>query len=183
MKILNIHGYRGSAQNCAFSALNRLGHEVISPALDYDAQPPDWILHGLSRTVADKRIDAVVGTSLGGFYAATLSARLMLPAVFINPCLLPFLYLPKLGYKGDIAPYMQLFGKIAEIDVSRVSTIIGACDEVIDRQDFTRNILYNERYIVIPDGMHSGATLSLETNLPALLAFDLSGERGGGMAN
>ena len=34
MKILNIHGYKGSAKNSAYEALTALGHEVTSPELD-----------------------------------------------------------------------------------------------------------------------------------------------------
>ena len=38
--ILNIHGYGGSAQNSAYTALLSLGCDVTSPQLDYDAVCP-----------------------------------------------------------------------------------------------------------------------------------------------
>ena len=40
LKILNIHGFRGSAENAAFVALTELGHDVVAPAFDYDAVSP-----------------------------------------------------------------------------------------------------------------------------------------------
>ena len=48
MKILNIHGYRGSCENSSFAALSALGAEMISPQIDYDKQSPDEILLSLN---------------------------------------------------------------------------------------------------------------------------------------
>lgn len=45
--ILNIHGYGGSAQNSAYTALLSLGCDVTSPQLDYDAVCPEKVLKTL----------------------------------------------------------------------------------------------------------------------------------------
>lgn len=76
---------------------------------------------------------------------------------------MPFVYLPRLGFKGDIQPYISMFSRIAEIKNQNVSAIVGGQDDVIDSHDFTENLFRNERFRIIPDGRHSGATLPLES--------------------
>lgn len=161
VRILNIHGYGGSAENAAWGVLHALGCDIISPAIDYDAQTPAEIYSKLRRLVRSEKIGLLTGTSLGGFYASVLAAELHLPVILVNPCLCPFLTLPRLGYHGDIQAFFPLFGKLSQLDRDTVSCIIGGRDEVVDTHDLTRNLMENERFRVIPDGMHSGATLPL----------------------
>ena len=112
MKILNIHGYKGSAKNSAYEALTALGHEVTSPELDYDTLSPDETLEMLLREAGECGAEMLVGSSLGGFYAAVMSVRLGLPAALVNPCLMPFLHLPRLGYNGEIRIVTDEDGKL-----------------------------------------------------------------------
>lgn len=165
MKILNIHGYKGSAKNSAYEALTALGHEAASPELDYDMLLPDETLEILLCEAGECGAEMLVGSSLGGFYAAVMSVRLGLPAVLVNPCLMPFLHLPRLGYVGEIRPFIKLFGELADIDSKKISVIVGGSDEVIDTHDMTRNLLKNSRFEVVPNGRHSGSTLPLESFL------------------
>ena len=169
MNVLNIHGYHGTPQNAACAALRANGCRVISPEMDYDAQTPQQLLRMLRGIIAENGIERIAGTSLGGFFAAALSAELHLPVMLVNPCLLPFLHLPRLGFTGDIRPFIPVFGTFSQIAPADVSCIIGADDEVIDSHDFTRNLLDNERFRVIPGGMHSGATLPLEAYFAEVL--------------
>lgn len=162
MKILNIHGYKGSAQNSAYSALENLGCDVISPEIDYDVLTPKKTLEMLHRQIIDNEVDIIVGTSLGGFYAAVLSAQLNLPVFLVNPCLMPFMYLPKLGYIKDVKPYMTMFGELFKLKKHNVSTVVGGQDEIIDTHELTKSILQNSHYALIPEGKHSGATLPLK---------------------
>lgn len=170
MKILNIHGYKGSSCNSVYTALKNLDCEVISPEIDYDAKPPERVLEELHRLIDENHVDVVVGTSLGGFYAAVLSAQLNLPVILVNPCLMPFIYLSRLGYTRDVKPYMAMFGELLKLKSYNVSTVVGGQDEIIDTLDFTEQLLQKGQYVVVPDGKHSGATLSLDVNLPQLLA-------------
>lgn len=162
MNILNIHGYKGSAKNSAYEALTALGHEAASPELDYDMLLPDETLEILLREAEECGAEMLVGSSLGGFYAAVMSVRLGLPAVLVNPCLMPFLHLPRLGYKGEIRPFITLFGELAAVDDTKISVIVGGSDEVIDTHDMTRKLLKNSRFEIVPNGGHSGSTLPLE---------------------
>ena len=163
MKILNIHGYRGSCENSSFAALSALGAEMISPQMDYDKQSPDEILLFLNDLWQQNGCQAVVGTSLGGFYAALLSMKHHAKTVLINPCLLPFLLLPQLEESQNtlLFDYLRLFADIIKIDKNQILAIIGEQDEVISTHDFTQNLLGKSRCILVPDGKHSGWTLPL----------------------
>ena len=164
MKILNIHGYQGNAANSAYEALRECGFDIISLQIDYDRTSPEYVMQLMNSQFTNNFCNAVVGTSLGGFYAALISAKNECPCVLINPCLMPFLHLPRLGYMSDdgVMEYIRLFSRLADVDINHVSTIIGGQDELIDTHDFTRQIFQNERYIVVPDGKHSGATMPLK---------------------
>lgn len=78
--ILNIHGYGGSAQNSAYTALLSLGCDVTSPQLDYDAVCPEKVLKTLREMAVTCHADTLIGTSFGGFFAALLCAELHLTA-------------------------------------------------------------------------------------------------------
>lgn len=71
---------------------------MVSPQNDYDAVSPREMVVKLKKLAADESIGLIVGTSLGGFYAAVLSAETGLPALLVNPCLMAFYHLPLLGY-------------------------------------------------------------------------------------
>lgn len=174
MKILNIHGYKGNSHNSAYKALKSLGYDVISPSLDYDVLAPEEIFETLCRQIIDNEADIIVGTSLGGFFAAVLSTQLNLPVILVNPCLTPFLYLPRLGYTKDIKPYIAMFGEILKLKKYNISTIIGGQDEIIDSHDFTKSLLSNERFEIIPEGKHSGETLPLKNYFNKILNLFIS---------
>ncbi len=160
MKILTIHGYMGSAENAAYGALRALGADTISPQLDYDSDTPENILEYLRKILNENPCDMIVGTSLGGFFTLALAIERNMPAMLVNPCLMPFLHLPRLDYKGDIGGFMRIFPLFTKIDKSRVYAVIGGKDEIIDAHDFTMNII--DRYDIVPKGLHSGSTLNLE---------------------
>ena len=162
MRVLNIHGYQGSAENSAYIALRRIECEIISPQIDYDGEKPEPILDQLAGIAEKKKMELLVGTSLGGFFAAVLSADLHLPVILVNPCMLPFLHLPRIGYQGDIAPFIRMFAKLSLIDRETVSCIVGGSDELIDSHDFDERLFGNSRFRIIAGGGHSGATLPLK---------------------
>ena len=164
MKILNLHGYKGSAHNSVYQVLTELGYDVLSPEIDYDNILPKQLLVNLFEIYDNNKCNAVVGTSAGGFFAAQLCVIKKCPAVFINPCLMPFVYLPRLGYenRNGVIEFSEMFGNIAKLDNKLVSAIVGEKDEVIDAHDYTKTMLYNQRYFTVPNGRHSGFTLPLK---------------------
>ncbi|MDE6501444.1 MAG: hypothetical protein K2L10_05125 [Ruminococcus sp.] len=168
MRILNIHGYKGNPENSAYHALENIGCEVVSPTLRYDYDEPEKIIEKLRKMFGNEG-DVIVGTSLGGFFGALLSVRLGVPVILVNPCLMPFVTLPQLDFKGNIRQYMRLFPEILDIDISATSTIIGGKDDVIEYHDFTEKLLRNKDFRIVPDGRHSGATLPLENYFKEIL--------------
>lgn len=115
------------------------------------------------------KADMIVGTSLGGFYAAVLSARHDLPAMLVNPCLTPFLLDILSEFKTR--PLVKLFGELAKIDSSNVSCIVGDDDEVLGDHTFTEKLLGNSRFRRIEGGKHSGATLPLKAYFSEMLDY------------
>lgn len=162
-KILNIHGYKGSPNNSAYQALLANKYDVISEKVDYDKLSPTQVykyLYGLAKI---HNVDAVVGTSLGGFFALILSTELNIPTITINPAILPGVYLPRLGYKypGGVRDFLSLSAKLGDLDRRYLSTIVGTDDEIIDTPEYTKAVLGNSRYIEVDKGRHSGSTLNL----------------------
>ena len=168
--ILNIHGYHGSPKNSAYTALQEIGCEnIISPSIDYDSEEPSNIIGTLNMFRVQYKADMIVGTSLGGFYAAVLSARHDLPVMLVNPCLTPFLLNILSDFKTR--PLVKLFGELAKIDSSNVSCIVGDDDEVLGNHAFTEKLLGNLRFRRIEAGKHSGATLLLKEYFTGMLDY------------
>ena len=164
MKILNIHGYKGSAENSACLALKNLGFDVIAPQIDYDAENPDIILTNLKDIAVKSEPDYIAGTSLGGFFAMLVAEYMNIPAVLVNPCLKPQITLPELDYKLNKLrkqEFESFEDMIKKMNCNNMTAVIGGEDDVIDyHETVTKKIISN--CIVIPEGKHSGATLPLK---------------------
>ena len=168
--ILNVHGYHGSPKNSAYTALHEIGCEnIISPSIDYDSEEPSNIIGTLNMLRVQYKANMIVGTSLGGFYAAVLSARHDLPAMLVNPCLTPFLL--DILSKFKTRPLVKLFGELAKIESANVSCIVGDDDEVLGDHAFTEKLLGNSRFRRIEGGKHSGATLPLKAYFSEMLDY------------
>lgn len=164
--VLNIHGYRGSSQNSLYEALKENGYDVITMNLDYDAFGMEKTAVFLDSIIEQEGVDGVAGTSLGGFFAVYCSAKYRLPALLVNPGLLPELILPKLGY-GDIALVREctrVRAALGTLEPGLLTTIIGTNDEVISDdsiKNYTQSLVCTRRLIRVPGGKHSGSTLGL----------------------
>ncbi|MDE6426018.1 MAG: hypothetical protein K2K89_07760 [Ruminococcus sp.] len=171
MKILNIHGYKGSAENSACMTLKNIGHEVISPQIDYDSKSPCGILRDLGKIFDENKPDYIVGTSLGGFFAMLIARNTDIPVVLVSPCLRPCVTLSELGYKVDKRrkmTFVRFADMIEKMNHHNITAIIGGQDEVINYHSFTTESLIKNCYVV-PEGKHSGATLNLDYWLRRLI--------------
>ncbi len=108
MKILYIHGFNSAGYGEKINHLKKaFGDEnVIAPTLPYDPEKAMKQLEFLTDAIKDKDKLIVVGTSLGGFYAAYLAYKYKVPAVLINPSIDPYNSLkdqigPQKNYKSD----------------------------------------------------------------------------------
>ena len=166
MNVLNIHGYGGRTQNFAYEALESHGCTVTSPEIDYDMTSPEMILTRLRSIIAEQDIDLLVGTSVGGFFAAALSAQLHIPAILVNPYMMPFISFPEYT-----KPYVAIFGTIARLDGHLVHCIVGEKDELIGDHLFTKSLLENAKFRIVPGGKHSGETLHLSEYFGEILPY------------
>lgn len=90
MKILNLHGFMGEADNKNYKALCDIipVEDIISPHLHYKEKSPKEILDMLSAFV-DSEDFIFVGQSLGGWFADKLSRKFNQPCILTNPCYYP----------------------------------------------------------------------------------------------
>lgn len=90
MKIINLHGFLGAADNKNYKSLCEMfsKEDIISPQLPYTEETPENIIAMISELVQEDDV-IFVGQSLGGWYADKLSRRLSCPCVLTNPCYFP----------------------------------------------------------------------------------------------
>ena len=90
MKILNLHGFMGEADNKNYKALCGIvsPDDIISPQLNYIENSPEELLEQFSGMV-DTDDFIFVGQSLGGWYADKLSRKFKRPCILTNPCNYP----------------------------------------------------------------------------------------------
>ena len=91
MKVLNLHGFMGKADNRTYSALCELmpKENIVSPKLEYMNDHPDELFAKLNRIIENEDIDIIIGQSLGAFYALPLAFVGGLPCILTNPCFFP----------------------------------------------------------------------------------------------
>lgn len=91
MTYLYIHGFGGSGKGIKASLFRtHFGDSVIAPTLSY---VPDLAIDTLKQVVEsllNHTTVTLIGSSLGGYYAAYLSERYGLKAVLINPSVQPY---------------------------------------------------------------------------------------------
>ena len=171
MKILNIHGYKGTPHNAAYSTLCKLEKPIISPDIDYDHEQPEDILQRLIDLCISEKIESLVGTSLGGFFALNIAIKLEKPVILVNPCLQPETVLPKLGYEGDVSQFKGMSEVFKKMDRDAVCCVIGDQDEVIGDHSYTKRLLGSENIQIVEGGTHSGDTLNLKRYFPDMLKY------------
>lgn len=90
MKILNLHGFMGEADNKNYKALCKIfpAEDIISPKIDYINTAPEELMKCFSDMVDTDDL-IFVGQSLGGMYADKLSRKFKRPCILTNPCYYP----------------------------------------------------------------------------------------------
>lgn len=134
--ILFIYGYGGSPQSrfCTLirEALPQGEYNVLCPA--YPQEDCSRAHDFLCKYMDENAIDLVVGTSLGGFVALTLKARV--PTIVLNPCMVPSVELPKLEPRPDhpedvrpsaemIATYRPFEPSVFDRETARNRLVVG----------------------------------------------------------
>lgn len=92
MNLIYLHGFRSNP----FSAKGQLLRQALAQRSDIQVHlpdlnaPPREVMQHLSALIEQLDQVALVGSSLGGFYATQLVARYAVPAVLINPAMRPW---------------------------------------------------------------------------------------------
>ena len=113
MKILNLHGFMGEADNKNYKALCKIfpAEDIISPKIDYINTAPEELMKCFSDMVnTDDFI--FVGQSLGGMYADKLSRKFKRPCILTNPCYYPH-ELEIITSSGIPADYVEQYRKMS----------------------------------------------------------------------
>lgn len=119
MNILYLHGLDGSLSDEKRKILDRYGC-VSAPAIDYRNDK-----HSISKLVEEyesKRIDLVIGSSMGGFAGYHVANALQKPALLFNPAL---------AHRS----IQQEFPTYSNPNPSFKQLVLGAQDEVVDPAD------------------------------------------------
>jgi predicted esterase YcpF (UPF0227 family) len=166
--IIYIHGFNSSPASSKAKVLHdrlaALGraHNFLAPALPHSPAAAAQLLAGLARLHPQA---ALVGSSLGGFYATWLAERCALNAVLVNPAVRPYELLD--GHVGrqnnfhtgeeydftvrHVAELRAL--EVAAIDPVRYLLMVETGDEVLDYRDAVE-MYRGARQLVIEGGDH-----------------------------
>lgn len=170
--ILYLHGFRSSPKSFKARVVQRAlegagrAHELICPQLP--ASPKEAM--ALALLLAERHAPrdlAIIGSSLGGFYATWLAERLDVPAVLLNPSVNPLRNLahhvgPTTAWHSD-EPFEFRREYIDELAALRVETItkperyylIAATgDEVLDYREMVAHYP-GAKQLVIPGSDHA----------------------------
>ncbi len=88
--ILYIHGFASCGNSNKTKLLKQHFAEVLAPDVPLD---PDEAISFLQKLIVDNEIDLIIGSSLGGFYAAYLAKKFQIKTVLLNPSSQPFITL------------------------------------------------------------------------------------------
>jgi predicted esterase YcpF (UPF0227 family) len=171
--IINIHGFGGEGNNSKYRWLceNFPRHAIYSPTFEYGWESPQGILdHLMGKMLAYWRENPdgqmgtyVVGNSLGGFFARIVNQTYPgVPAILINPSLVPFLTLWDRIPEALCHQYLKRLSETAYGDEPEygnhkcLHVIVGDADERIDHDRMTRPMLpsYFKNLHIIKGGTH-----------------------------
>ncbi|WP_173912070.1 YqiA/YcfP family alpha/beta fold hydrolase [Acinetobacter sp. Marseille-Q1618] len=98
MNIIYLHGFQSSPLSIKGQQLYEYSQylsqcQVHLPDLNY---PPNQVTNFVSKMIEELDDVALVGSSLGGFYATQLAEKFNIPAVLINPAVQPWVLFRKL---------------------------------------------------------------------------------------
>ncbi|WP_335976387.1 YqiA/YcfP family alpha/beta fold hydrolase [Gaetbulibacter jejuensis] len=116
MNILYLHGLNGSLKPEKRNILEAYG-TVIAPSIDY--QNNSNAISWLYDSYANKSIDVVIGSSMGGFAGFHLSKLMQIPALLFNPALAA----RSVEQQTPITP---------SNNGNNISIVLGAKDNVVD---------------------------------------------------
>lgn len=190
MQIIYLHGFQSSpmskkGQELEQYCTNVEHDDVHLPDLN---KPPEHVLRDVSKLIESLPLDqvALVGSSLGGFYATYFVAKYGCPAVLINPAMQPWQLFEDLFGIEQIplkvtdswtldADQLQQLQSIADTKLKhadKILVLLQRGDEVLDYRQAQR--YYNAAQpsaLILTDADGNHAMDDFEEKLPFVLRF------------
>ena len=154
MKILNLHGFMGEADNKNYKALCEMfpAENIISPKIDYINTAPEELMKSFSDMV-DTDDFIFMGQSLGGWYADKLSRKFKRPCILTNPCYYPH-ELELISTSGIPAEFLEQYRAMSARDRNeRAYTLYSDADTILP--DNFSNCKKLSEQVVRVHGSHS----------------------------
>ena len=154
MKILNLHGFMGEADNKNYKALCEMfpAEDIISPKIDYINTAPEELMKSFSDIAATDDF-IFVGQSLGGWYADKLSRKFKRPCILTNPCYYPH-ELELISTSGIPAEFLEQYRAMSARDRNeRAYTLCSDADTILP--DNFSNCKKLSEQVVRVHGSHS----------------------------
>lgn len=154
MKILNLHGFMGEADNKNYKALCEMfpSEDIISPKIEYINTAPEELMKRFS-DIADTDDFIFVGQSLGGWYADKLSRKFKRPCILTNPCYYPH-ELELISTSGIPAEFLEQYRAMSAHDSNeRAYTLCSDADTILP--DNFSNCKKLSEQVVRVHGSHS----------------------------
>jgi hypothetical protein len=121
MNILYLHGLESKLSDSKRAILNTYGN-VIAPNIDYKVNPN--VIQNLYNEYHNQHINAIIGSSMGGFTAYHLANSIGICALLYNPAL---------PYRNDIEQIIPVTLPIKNSTFMRI--VLGGQDDVIKAKD------------------------------------------------
>ena len=154
--ILYIHGFASCGNSKKTRLLTQTFEKVLSPNIPVD---PDEAISFIQKLILDNDVSTIIGSSLGGFYAAYFAEKFQIKAILLNPSTQPFLTLaPYVGTNEFFCngePFQwtrEHVNKLFSYSISKDSikvpllVLLQKGDEVLD---YTKAAEFYENYQVI----------------------------------
>ena len=167
MKILNLHGFMGEADNKNYKALCAIipAEDIVSPQLHYKEKSPVGILNQLSdMVISDDFI--FVGQSLGGWYADKLSRKFSRPCILTNPCYYPH-KLEIIADSGISEVFLKQYIELSSQDKNKRAYTICSDDDTIIPENYADCVKLSKQVTSV-HGSHSTIS-NIEDYFVALL--------------
>jgi predicted esterase YcpF (UPF0227 family) len=174
--ILNIHGFRSCGDNAKAAFLRGLfpAARIVSPTLPLAPRKALELLESEVERCGEP-LEMIVGSSLGGFYAYVLCCRYRVPAVLLNPAVIPFLHLaeavgpvenactgePGIWTVEDCLTLKDLFCETAyKAESSLLHVFLASDDEVLEPRLTRAFFRFHGRLVELAWGTHRFEGLS-----------------------
>ena len=154
MNIIYLHGFKSSALSIKGQQLKQYFLENSDVKIHFPDlnQQPEQVMQGLADLIESREDVALVGSSLGGFYATQLVAKYGVPAVLINPAmrpwqlfrdlfgegLLPFAVTPEWTLDDAQLDQLEQMALPFVQDADKILVLLQQGDEILDYREAQR---------------------------------------------